>query len=129
LLLFYYRAEEEDTVAPSVLNMGDKVHIITRRLFPDDIRRHFAGEVLEASGDQVRVEGYVFVYNQATNEYERRPDKRIRIFSLSGAGVIVIVLPKTVDLDALHYVFVNQRLKCTDGKEFSMDINEFGANA
>jgi hypothetical protein len=116
-------------VAPSVLNIGDKVHIITRRLFPEDIRRHFAGEVLESSGDQIRTEGYVFIYNQATNEYERRPEKRIRIFSLSGAGVIVIVLPKTADLEALHYVSVNNRLKCTDGKQFSMDINEFGPTA
>jgi hypothetical protein len=114
------------TVDTPVLSVGEKVHIITRRLFPDDIKRHFAGEILSVSGDQIRLEGYVFIYNAGMNEYERRPEKRTRIFSLSGAGLIVIVLPRNADLETLHYEVKNRRLIFTDGKDLSLDINEFG---
>jgi hypothetical protein len=109
-----------------VLSIGEKVHIITRRLFPEDIKRHFAGEIQAISSDQIRLEGYVFIYDGGKNEYEKRPEKRTRIFSLSGAGLIVIVLPKSVDLETLHYELQNGRLKFTDGKDLSLDINEFG---
>ena len=48
-------------MSEQVIDVGDKVHIITRRLFEDDIRRHFVGEVTRVSGELQEVQGYTFV--------------------------------------------------------------------
>jgi hypothetical protein len=55
-----------------VLTEGEKVHVITRRLFDNDLRRHFVGEVKAVSDVAVRLEGYAFVLNiPATTDTKR----------------------------------------------------------
>ncbi len=80
-------------------SVGDKLHIITRRLFEGDIRRHFAGEVTAVMGELQEVSGYVFVFHPETNQYERRPELRTRIFSLGQQGFIVNKIPREVAIE------------------------------
>ena len=108
-----------------VIEVGEKVHVITRRNFKEDLRRHFAGEVTAVGNGQMRVQGYAFVFNAATLEYRRRPELRTRIFGFTDAQLIVIVLPQDVRIDKLHYHTYDGRLVVTDGSGFSLDINEF----
>ena len=108
---------------------GEKVHVITRRLFDGDVRRHFAGECTKVAGNTMRVEGYAFVFDATKNAYERRPDKRTCVFSLSDGNLIITVLPSEVEIESLQYVVVNNRLLVTDGKSLSLDINEFGVRS
>ena len=113
-------------MSEQVIEVGDKLHIITRRLFENDIRRHFAGEVTGISRELQEVSGFSFVFNRGTNEYKRRPDLRTRIFSLGQAGFIVNKIPREVALESLEYRIVDKRLVITDSRDFAMDINEFG---
>jgi hypothetical protein len=111
-----------------VIEKGEKVHIITRRLFEGDIRRHFVGEVLDSEGSVARVEGYAFVYDSVKNDFVRKPGKRVRIFDLAQTGYIVCVLPDQAILQDLHYKLTDHKnMICTDGKSFQLDISEFGA--
>ena len=111
-----------------LLKPGEKIHIITRRLFESDLRRHFVGEVKEATDVAVRVEGYVFVHASNHNQYTRRPERRVRIFGLADNGLIMNVIPSSVILEDLSYQMSPQdRMIITDGKSFSLDINEFSA--
>jgi hypothetical protein len=111
-----------------VLNKGEKVHVITRRLFDNDLRRHFVGEVEAVSEVAVRLAGYVFVFDPGNNQYVKRPERRVRIIGLADSGSIINVLPQHVDLDALSYQMSAQdRSVLTDGSSFSLDINEFSA--
>lgn len=112
-----------------VLGVGEKVHVVTRRSFPEDARRHFAGAVLACSGDVAKVEGYSFVLHATTNEYERRPERRIRVLSLSDAGNIVNVLPEAVRLEKLSYEFSSGKLLMTDGEGYVLELTEFGPRA
>jgi hypothetical protein len=115
--------ESEDT---KLLKPGEKIHVITRRCFDGDLRRHFAGQVVAATESTARVQGYTFVFYPGPNEYVRRPDLRERIIALSDAGNIINVLPENVNLDELVYRPSEQnRLVVTDCKSFSLDINEF----
>ena len=116
-------------MSESIIQIGDKLHIMTRRLFSDDLRRHFVGEVVKAVGPVCAVEGHTFVFHAGTNEYQRRPEKRTRVFSLADANHIVNILPPDVDLALLEYRKVRGRLVVTDTKEFTLDINEFGPTA
>jgi hypothetical protein len=109
----------------AVLEIGEKVHIITRRMFPEDLRRHFVGVVQAVSEDHIRAEGYVFVFNAGTNDFQRLSSKRVRLVSLS-VGNIINIIPKDVDIDALRYQKIDGRLVVTD-RNFALDINEFSA--
>ena len=111
-----------------VIEKGEKVHLIMRRLFETDLRRHFIGEVLQVSGDLVRAKGYVFVLDRVTNQYIRRPEKRIRLIGLSDPLNIINVLPPNADVEeAIYTRSKDGKLIVTDGEAFSLDINEFGA--
>jgi hypothetical protein len=113
-------------VADSVLAVGDKLHIMTRRLFADDVHPHFIGEVSVVAGEAFRAEGYSFVFDSGTNSYVKHPSTRARLFSLSDAGYVITVIPGEVELDSLVYRVVSGRLAITDGRGFSLEINEFG---
>lgn len=112
----------------SVIEVGDKLHIITRRMFEGDIRRHFAGEVTGVSNDLYEVSGYAFVFNPGVNRYDKRPEFRTRLFSLGEDGLIVNKIPRETLIASLSYRTVEKGLVVTDGGTFSLDINEFGAS-
>jgi hypothetical protein len=111
-----------------IVSKDEKLHIVLRRRFDEDVRRHFIGIVQEAEGATVRFEGYLFVFDTSTNEFVKRPDKRYSIFDLAAEGYLVSILPDSVILDELMYK-VNSKgtLVCTDDKSVSLEISEFGA--
>ena len=112
-----------------ILNEDEIIHIITRRRYADDVRRHFVGRVIEATDVSARVEGYAFVFDSNRNEYVKREHMRMRIIALADAGNIINVLPRSVELDDLKYAMSDRgKLVVTDGRSFSLDINECGAN-
>ena len=109
-----------------LLEPEETIHLITRRNFEGDLRRHFVGRVIHASETTARVEGYVFVHDSNTNTFVRRTTKRIRIVSLTDACNLINVLPRSVNLDQLEYrTNKGKRLVVSDGLSFEMDINEF----
>lgn len=110
-----------------VVQIGDKLHIMTRRLFEDDIHRHFVGAVLATSETLTELRGHTFVFQESTGGYVRLPEERTRIFSLGDAGHIVNKIPKQVDVDAVFYKLVDNHLVITDGT-FSLPVTEFGPN-
>lgn len=116
-------------MSKQAIDVGDKVHIITRRIFENDIRRHFVGEVIGVLGELQEVRGYAFVFNSGTNEYKKLPELRTRIFSLGQAGFIVNKIPHEVAIESLEYRFVEKRLVVSDSLHFTLDINEFGPSA
>ena len=112
-----------------ILNQGEKVHIITRRLFDADLRRHFVGEVKALEDNVLRVEGYAFVFDESHSKFIKRPERRVRIISIADSGVIINVIPTEVNLNELMYrISDDRRLVLTDGRSFSLDINEFSAS-
>jgi hypothetical protein len=116
-------------VADSVLAVGDKLHIMTRRLFADDVHPHFVGEVSAVAGPLFRAEGFSFVFDSGTNSYVKHPKLRTRLFSVSDAGHIITMIPQEVDLNTLEYRRVSGRLAITDSRGFSLEINEFGQSS
>jgi hypothetical protein len=109
-----------------LLEPQEKIHVITRRNFEDDLRRHFVGLVVSSNEVAARIEGYVFVFDPNTNTFVRRTTKRTRIVSLTDTGNLINILPPSVNLERLIYETRDGRLVVTDGGSFSLDINEFG---
>jgi hypothetical protein len=111
-----------------ILTKGEKLHIVIRRFFEEELRRHFLGEVVALDQSLARLEGYTFIFDHNKNQYVRKPGKRIRLIGLGDPGLIINILPSEADLDNAKYTQTKEGiLVVTDGKNFSLDINEFGS--
>ena len=112
-----------------ILKLGEKIHVIVRRVFFQDIRRHFIGEVTDATESVVRIEGHAYLYDTNTNLFVRKNHSQDRIFSLVDGVNIITVLPRTANLKKIVYRFTEKkRMVLTDGESLSVDVNEFGVN-
>lgn len=111
----------------SILVKGEKVHVLIRREFEEDIRLRFVGEAVEATDTVVRIRGYAFVFDKGAGAFVRSAEQMERIVSLVDSGNIIHVIPREVKLEELHFVDERDRNVLTDGKSFSMTTDAFGA--
>ena len=110
-----------------ILDIGEKVHIIERRYFSDDLRRHFIGEVVKCTENAIRVGGYAWIFDQVKFEFVRKSGFRERVF-YPGDRLIINIIPSEVDLEKIKYTLLSDKgLVVTDGKNFVLAINEFSA--
>jgi hypothetical protein len=111
----------------TILSPGDKIHVMHRRRFEKDVRRHFVGEVESYEQGVARASGYVFVIDDLNKHlFVKRPDRRTKLVPIVSGDVIVNVLPETVDLERVAYELKDRSLVVTDGSAWSMDVKEFG---
>lgn len=110
-----------------LLRPGEKLHVIERRAFDGDARRHFVGEVEAANGLAARARGYTFVCNPMTGNFDRREPSRTRIIPLNAAGVVVYVIPGEIDVEAVRYEWVaGNRLVVRAGR-WELFLDEFAS--
>jgi len=111
----------------AILSPGEKVHVIHRRQFEKDARRHFVGEVESYEQGIARASGYVFVVDDLNKHmFVKRPDRRTKLIPISSGEVIVNVIPESVDVERVHYELQDRALHVTDGKSWRIDVKEFG---
>ena len=111
----------------AILNPGEKIHVIHRRHFEKDARRHFVGEVESYEHGIARASGYVFVVDDLNKHmFVKRPDRRTKLIPISSGEVIVNVIPESVDVERVHYELQDRALHVTDGKSWRIDVKEFG---
>ncbi|HEX4079873.1 MAG TPA: hypothetical protein VHX61_13480 [Rhizomicrobium sp.] len=115
---------EKPAMIPAVIDVGEKVHIIARRHFKEDQRRHFVGTVSMVSAGQIRVEGYTFGFNPTSSSFQRLPELRTRIFGILDSGYVINVIPRHVDVDRLRYHANQGTLVMSDGQGFKLEIND-----
>ena len=110
-----------------LMKTGEVVHLIEKRVFPDDVRRHFVGEIEVASDRAIRLRGYLFVYDSGASKFLRKPEIRTRVVPLDNR-VVINVLPDGISMEDVHYTHdADGNLSLTDGREFELDISEFSA--
>jgi len=111
----------------TILSPGEKIHVIHRRQFEKDARRHFVGEVESYEHGIARASGYVFVVDDLNKHmFVKRPDRRTKLIPISSGEVIVNVIPESVDVERVHYELQDRALHVTDGKSWRIDVKEFG---
>jgi hypothetical protein len=113
-----------------IIEVGEKLHIMYRSLYENSTRRHFIGSVVATKDTLCRIEGFVFIYDEKKTEFIRKPELRTTIMDLAGSGYIVNVISSNVELESVRYKYVQEiGLIATDGKQFSLNINEFGSKS
>lgn len=104
---------------------GEGVHLIEKRVFPGDVRRHFVGEIEACAEGALRVKGYLFVYDSSTSQFTRKPELRTRVVPLDNR-VIFNILPEAVPIEQIRYAHdAEGNLSIRDGRDFELDISEF----
>lgn len=107
-----------------ILDCGDRLLIVTRRLFPGDVPFHFVGIVDRATQNAILIHGYAFVFENGA--FVRCRGQRSRVFPLDNQ-VILSVLPDDVDVSRVHYERGEDgQVSVTDGQQFRIDVREFG---
>ena len=111
----------------AILRSGEKVFVLHRAV-PGETRRHFFGVVDDCNGILARVTGRVFSVDNKLNQFTSRDLPRTRIIPLGSSGVIVNILPSTVNIDTITYDYnfdtrVGGKLHITDGSAWHLDIN------
>ncbi len=110
-----------------ILLKGEKIHVVHRRRFEKDLRKHFIGEVEAYENGLVRAVGHVFVIeDQKENMFRKKSEPRTRIISLTAGDVFVNVIPPTIELDKIRYESKGRDTRVTDGSDWYLDIKEFG---
>jgi len=103
---------------------GDRVVIIDRRLFRDDITRIFVGVVEECEDRVIRARGFGYHVNPyEVAGMEPRGEERVRVVAID-AGDIIFLLPRDQDIGRLHLKRSPKAMSLTDGK-FAMDLSDF----
>ena len=111
-----------------LVDVGEMIHVVERRRFDTDLRRHFFGVAERVELNAMRVRGYVFLYDSGTTTYLRSAEQRTRVISLTGDGLIINLAPPGTNIEDVRYEDQEGRLVVTDGGAFRLDINEFGRN-
>jgi hypothetical protein len=109
------------------LSTGTKIHVLDRRLFDGDVRRHFVGEVEAVANSVARVRGYMFVHEPGKSSYVRSRREQVRIVALIDARLIIRILPPETAIAEVEYRAEGNRTIVTDGR-FELEIADFGAH-
>ena len=109
-----------------LVEVGEIVHVIERRAFENDVRRHLIGKVVAVAPNGMRLECFVFVFDQYQGTFVRKPERRTRILGFDGRFVINVV-PRETEIEKVQYVQSEIGLMVTDNKTFRLSVNEFGA--
>ena len=104
-------------------SVGEKVLIIDRKLFAEDMQRHYIGEITKASDNALKVKGHVWIRDQIKG-FVRKTGNRERLVYPSDRTIINII-PEHVNLNEITYVHTGGTTVVTDGKNFTLDITEF----
>lgn len=106
-----------------MLNQGEKLLIVHRRLFEKDTPRFFVGEVLIYEAGIVKVKGYTFVKDMFSGNMQKKSDLRTKVMSIVSGTLIVYQLPVTALLDSMRFSLDQDGgLVLTDEGGFSMDV-------
>lgn len=113
-----------------IIEVGEKIHVVYRSLYENSTRRHFVGSIVASNGALCRVEGYAFIYDGKKTEFVKKQGLRTTIIDLAESGYVVNVIDASVNLEDVQYRYISgEGLMATDGKEFLLNINEFGAKS
>ena len=107
-----------------ILKTGEKIHVIHRRFFEKEARRHFIGTVEFYESGVARASGYVFGIDRVKFTFERHAELRTRLISIVAGNVLVNVIPDFVNIEAVTYKMVKKNLRVTDGSDWYLDLSE-----
>ena len=107
-----------------MLNEGDKVLVVHRRLFRGDAAHYLVGRVDAYEAGLVKVTGHSYIRDPYTGRMLEKTEPRTKILALTSGTLIVYQLPPATVLESLAFTWVEGRLSASDGQGFAMNLGE-----
>jgi hypothetical protein len=109
-----------------ILNPGDKVLVVHRRLFEADTARYFLGLVDAYEAGIAKVVGTSWVKDAYSGVVIHKDEPRIKIIPINSSGFLIYQLPDDVDLDTIEFRVddTEQTLHLTAAGKTLMDLTE-----
>lgn len=108
-----------------ILEQGENLLIVHRRLFERDHSRFFVGRVEAYEDGIARVTGYSFARDPDDLVYCRKNECHSKLVSLTSGTLLFYLLPIAIDVAQIQLQSLAPGLCLTDGESFSMNISEW----
>ncbi len=107
----------------AAVHCNDRVLVIDRKHFRDDVTNMFVGVVEDYEEGFLRVRGYAYHIHPYEMGTERRAEERVRLVTLY-SGDVVYVLPGELNVSQIQIRRSPKSLVLTDGQTFTMDLTD-----
>ena len=108
-----------------ILDKGDKILAVHRRLFREDQPRYFTGVVDRCEDGLALVTGHSWVREPVSGEILRKPDRRQKLISLNSGTLILYRLDRRVRMENLEMRHgPTNEVVLSDGAELAVDLTE-----
>jgi hypothetical protein len=107
----------------AAVHPNDRILVVDRKLFRDDVTNMFVGVVEDYEEGFVRTRGYAYHIHPYEMGTERRAEERVRLVSLY-SGDAVYVLPRDLNVSQIQIRRSPKSLILTDGQSFTMDLTD-----
>ncbi len=107
----------------AALHSNDRILVVDRKLFRDDVTNMFVGVVEDYEEGFVRARGYAYHIHPYEMGTERRAEERVRVVSLY-SGDVIYVLSRELNVAQIQIRRSPKSLILTDGQSFTMDLTD-----
>ena len=107
-----------------ILQEGDKLLIVHRRLFENDHARFFVGQVDGFEMGIARMTGYTFGWDAISKNFNRKQDIRTKLFPISSGTMIAYCLPIELSVECATPETTDTGLYLMCPPEFSLNLSE-----
>ena len=110
-----------------VIQEGDKILVIHRRLYDGDSSRYFVGVVDGYETGIAKITGQSWLRDALSGSFVRKEGSLTKVVSLSSGTLIVYHLPWNADLSKLRFESTpTGMLWLTDGDSLKLNLTESG---
>ena len=99
-----------------LIEVGEVIHVLMRRYFDGQPKRHFLGKITQIEGMCVRARGYTFMTGTSEPGFRKQDTIGERLISLHDDSTIVTVMPSGFDVERATYSMRSGFVVVTDGK-------------
>lgn len=108
-----------------MLETGDNLLVVHRRLFERDHSRFFVGRVEAYQDGVVRIRGYSFARDTTDGNVCRKEQCHTKLYAIGSGTLITYLISSDVNIDHVKMEPCDEGLCLTDGQNFSMNISEW----
>ena len=108
-----------------ILEAGNNLLIVHRRLFEKDHPRFFVGKVVCYDAGVARVSGYTFGRDNISQNIVRKSDQRTKLVGVSTGALIIYCLPDEISIESVAFNTGEAGLELNAAPDYSLNLSEW----
>ena len=108
-----------------ILEPGNNLLIVHRRLFEKDHLRFFIGRVEAYDSGIARVTGYAFGRDAVSQNFHRKSEVRTKLIGIGSGTFIVYCLPDEIEVENATFETDESGLKLDAPPDYSLNLSEW----